>query len=185
MADGSGKASIFRFLDAPVSFHKISFLILALLFMRKVDNRKIMGGTGKKEKENNDANIATNVIASWPPERWLTETLPSRAKTYPFISYSSISLWTRRMKIFCLAIYFLQLVCSKHFLVETGDEDTKETHRETKDMALNYHGKYDFLGGPRAADDYTMGLSCLGRKCCGKNKIWSNWRRKCVGTRFG
>ena len=64
MADGSGKASIFRFLDAPVSFHKISFLILALFFMRKVDNRKIMGGTGKKEKENNDANIATNVIAS-------------------------------------------------------------------------------------------------------------------------
>ena len=89
------------------------------------------------------------------------------------------------MKIFCLAIYFLQLVCSKHFLVETEDGDTKEAHRETKDMALNYRGKYDFLGIQGAADDYTMGFSCLGKKCCGKNKKWSNWRRKCVGTLFG
>ena len=85
------------------------------------------------------------------------------------------------MKIFCLATFFLQLVCSKHFLVETGDGDTKEAHRETKD----YLGKYDFLGIQGAADDYTMGFSCLGKKCCGKNKKWSNWRRKCVGTLFG
>ena len=91
------------------------------------------------------------------------------------------------MKIFCLAIYFLQLVCSKHFLVETGDGDTKEVHIETKDMALNYRAKYDFLGSQGAADDYTMtvGFSCLGKKCCGKKKIWSKWQRKCVGTLFG
>merc|ERR1719369_2103133 len=39
-----------------------------------------------------------------------------------------------------LTICFLQLVCSKHFLIQT--EDTNEDSRETKDfgLRLNYHG---------------------------------------------
>ena len=40
-----------------------------------------------------------------------------------------------------LSIFFLQLVCSKHFLVETWD--TNKPHRETKNRALKYRGKYD------------------------------------------
>ena len=39
-----------------------------------------------------------------------------------------------------LNIFFLQLVCSKHFLIETGD--TNKAHRETKDRDLNTHEKY-------------------------------------------
>merc|ERR1719184_225747 len=35
-----------------------------------------------------------------------------------------------------LAICFLQLVCSKHFLIQT--EDTNEDSRETNDLGLNY-----------------------------------------------
>merc|ERR1719369_1810046 len=46
---------------------------------------------------------------------------------------------SRRMKMICLAICFLQLVCSKHFLIET--EDTNEVSRETKDYwRLKLHG---------------------------------------------
>merc|ERR1712055_102386 len=44
---------------------------------------------------------------------------------------------SRRMKMIYLAISFLQLVCSKHFLTET--EDTNEDSRETKEWGLNYH----------------------------------------------
>ena len=40
-----------------------------------------------------------------------------------------------------LTIFFLQLVCSKHFLIETGI--LNKPHRETKDRGLNYHEKYD------------------------------------------
>ena len=69
-----------------------------------------------------------------------------------------------------LTIFFLQLVCSKHFLIETWD--TYKPHRGTKNRALhyrgkydqgmtwenmdNYHGKYYFLGNPRAANDYEL-----------------------------
>merc|ERR1719153_2120798 len=42
------------------------------------------------------------------------------------------------MKMIYLAICFLQLVCSKHFLIET--EDTNEDYRETKDWGLNIQG---------------------------------------------
>ena len=48
------------------------------------------------------------------------------------------------MKMIYLAICFLQLVCSKHFLIETEDtiedtiEDTNEASIETKQLGLNY-----------------------------------------------
>ena len=72
------------------------------------------------------------------------------------------------MKMILVTIFFLQLVCSKHFLIETGD--TNEAHRGTKERTLNYHRRYDFLGSQRAGDDYSVGFNCLGRKGCGKNK---------------
>ena len=45
------------------------------------------------------------------------------------------------MKKIYLTIFFLQLVCSKHFLIDTGD--TNKAHRRTKDRSLNKPGKYD------------------------------------------
>ena len=60
---------------------------------------------------------------------------------------------------------------------------TNKPPRGTKDRALNYRGKYDFLGSPRAADDYQIEPTCLGKKnCCrcGPKKFWDKRIRKCL-----